>query len=50
MQIAIISIILFACLVYVGHRVREAIKHANDKCYGCSGCALKDLKNCNKTK
>lgn len=48
MQIAIVSIILLACTLYAGYRIRESIRHANDKCYGCSGCALKDLKNCKK--
>ena len=51
MQTFIIAVILLLCLLYVGYRTREAIKHANDKCHGCWGCALKDLKdlkNCKK--
>ena len=46
MQIAIIALILLLCVGYAAYRIHQAIKHANDPCRGCDGCALRNqLKN-----
>jgi len=43
-QYLIIIIVLAAAIGYAAWRIYLAIRHANDPCYGCEGCALKELK------
>ncbi|MBW4869969.1 hypothetical protein KZY59_00155 [Prevotella buccae] len=42
LQYIIVGLILLAALLYVVYLIRETICHANDKCYGCAGCAIHD--------
>lgn len=42
LQYIIVGLILLAALLYVAYLIRETICHANDKCYGCAGCAIHD--------
>jgi len=41
-QYVIIAFILSLAFVYAGYRIYQIIRHANDKCYGCTGCSLHD--------
>lgn len=41
-QYIIIAFVLGWAVAYACIRIYRAIRHANDKCYGCSGCALHD--------
>ena len=52
MQLILVITILTAAVAYSGWRIYNAIRHANDPCYGCNGCQLKNLKNkaCTKKK
>ncbi|MBR5350644.1 MAG: FeoB-associated Cys-rich membrane protein [Prevotella sp.] len=43
-QYLIIIIVLAMAIGYAAWRIYLAIRHANDPCYGCAGCALKDIK------
>ena len=49
-QYIILGAILVLAVAYAAWRIYRAIRHANDPCYGCEGCALKDLKQQAKTK
>jgi len=42
-QYIIIGIAVVLSAAYVAYRVFNAIRHAGDPCYGCAGCALKDI-------
>lgn len=42
-QYIIIFSVIALSIAYAGYRIILAIKHSSDPCYGCSGCALKDL-------
>ena len=53
MQTIILAIILVLCTGYAAFRIYKAIEHANDPCYGCEGCALREQmkkKQCDKRK
>ena len=53
MQEIVIAIILLLCVGYAAYRIYRAVKRANDPCYGCEGCALRDQmkkKTCDKRK
>jgi hypothetical protein len=41
-QYIIITIVLLTAIAYVLWRIILIIRHSNDKCYGCSGCAIHD--------
>ncbi|MBQ1854789.1 MAG: FeoB-associated Cys-rich membrane protein [Prevotella sp.] len=41
MQTAIITVVLVLSVAYAAYRLHQAIKGANDPCYGCKGCALR---------
>ncbi|KXB85629.1 hypothetical protein HMPREF3034_00112 [Prevotella sp. DNF00663] len=50
-QYIITFLIITLALSFAFFRLYTTFKHANDKCYGCSGCAihdqmLKKKKNC----
>ena len=50
-QYVVVAIVLTGAVVYAARRVYISFKKANDPCYGCTGCALKDIKdkqNCEK--
>ena len=49
-QYIILGAVLVLAVTYAGWRIYRALRHANDPCYGCEGCALKDLKQQAKTK
>jgi hypothetical protein len=42
MQIAIIIIVVALSIAYAVYRLHQAIQGANDPCYGCKGCALRE--------
>ncbi|WP_036859705.1 MULTISPECIES: hypothetical protein [Prevotellaceae] len=41
-QYIIIGFVLCLSIGYAGYRIYQAIRHADDKCYGCKGCAIHD--------
>lgn len=43
-QYIIVTAVLCAAIGYALWRAYQAVRHANDPCYGCSGCALKEIK------
>ena len=47
-QIVVVGIVLTGAVGYAARRVYISFKKANDPCYGCTGCALKDIKDKNK--
>lgn len=50
MQQIIVFFVIFAAVGYACWWGWQKMKNANDPCEGCSGCQLKDLKNCQKQK
>ena len=44
-QIVVVGIVLTGAVGYAARRVYISFKKANDPCYGCTGCALKDIKD-----
>ena len=50
-QYVVVAIVLTGAVVYAARLIYIRFKKANDPCYGCTGCALKDIKdkkNCEK--
>ena len=50
-QLGVVIVILVAAVGYAARHIYINFKKANDPCYGCTGCALKDMKdrkNCEK--
>jgi hypothetical protein len=50
-QLVVVAIVLIGAVGYAVRRIYINFKKANDPCYGCTGCALKDIKdkkNCEK--
>ena len=43
-QGVIVAIILSVAVGYAARRIYINFRRANDPCYGCTGCALKDIK------
>lgn len=41
-QYIIIGVILLLAVLYAVRRVYLSAKHSADRCYGCSGCELRD--------
>lgn len=41
-QYIILCLILLLALSFVVFRIYMTFRYANDKCYGCSGCAIHD--------
>lgn len=44
MQLIIVIAVIALAIAYAAYRLYLSIKHAGDPCYGCDGCALKDVK------
>ena len=40
----IVGIVIVAAVGYAARRIYINFRKAKDPCYGCSGCALKDMK------
>ena len=43
-QLGVVIVILVAAVGYAARHIYINFKKANDPCYGCTGCALKDMK------
>ena len=43
-QLVVVGIVLVAAVGYAARRIYINFRMANDPCYGCAGCALKDMK------
>lgn len=41
-QYAIIAVVVALSIAYASYRLHQVIKGANDPCYGCKGCALRE--------
>ena len=50
MQEVIVFLALGASLAYAGWWVWQRIEKSKDPCEGCTGCQLKELKDCQKKK
>lgn len=49
-QYVVIAVAVAVAVAYAGWRIYRALKHADDPCYGCEGCALKAAKQRHQTK
>ena len=47
MQTILVTIILTLSVAYAAYRIWRLLKHTNDPCAGCSGCAMKEARRKN---
>ncbi|WP_144006064.1 FeoB-associated Cys-rich membrane protein [Prevotella sp. lc2012] len=50
MQTVLVILILIGATCYGAWWVYNLVRQASDPCYGCKGCALKELKQVQKKK
>ena len=44
-QYLIVAILLAFAVMYAAWRIYRALRAANDPCYGCEGCQLKEIRD-----
>lgn len=44
-QYLIVAILLAVAVMYAAWRIYRALRAANDPCYGCEGCQLKEIRD-----
>lgn len=50
LQYVVIGVVVALAVTYMAWRIYHIIRHSNDPCYGCEGCALKEMKRKEKVK
>ncbi|MBP5569801.1 MAG: FeoB-associated Cys-rich membrane protein [Prevotella sp.] len=49
-QYLIVAILLAVAVMYAVWRIYRALRAANDPCYGCEGCQLKEIRDAQRKK
>ena len=50
LQVITLYMIIGGAVGYASWRIYQTFRRANDPCYGCGGCALKDIRKAAKRK
>ena len=49
LQTILVTAFVALSVLYLARRVWRVLRHADDPCWGCEGCALKEMKNRQKS-